>query len=184
MERLIVVPAVLVTAAGGLAVYARHYTDLIEGLTDDDVPSFVVVEDFESYTGLSSTDVGFAEAAATIGAQTALSTFVSHAAFLLILFLEPPNRWSAAWTRPDGDRRPALLVAVLVVVFSAGLFWPAFTTDFGLTEAADPVFRTVLPALVLWFAPLTAASRLRLLERALGLTGPLSPRGGPGARPA
>ncbi|HYO36577.1 MAG TPA: HAD-IC family P-type ATPase [Geodermatophilus sp.] len=178
-----VVPAVLVTAAGGVAVYARHYTDLLEGFTDDVVPSFVV-EDFESYTGLSSTDVGFAEAAATIGAQTALSTFVSYAAFLLILFLKPPNRWFAAWTRPDGDHRPALLVAVLVVVFSAGLFWPAFTTYFGLTEAADPVFQTVLPALVLWFALLTAAYRLRLLERALGLTGPLSPQGGPGARPA
>jgi hypothetical protein len=38
---------------GGVAVYARHYTDLLEGFTDDDVPSFVV-EDFESYTGLSS----------------------------------------------------------------------------------------------------------------------------------
>jgi multisubunit Na+/H+ antiporter MnhC subunit len=36
-------------------------------------------------------------------------------------------------------------------------------------DAADPVFRTVLPALVIWFALLSAAYRLRLLERALGL---------------
>ncbi|MGY1783352.1 HAD-IC family P-type ATPase [Geodermatophilus sp. SYSU D01036] len=176
-----VVPAVLVTAAGGVAVYARHYTDLLQGFTDDAVPSFVV-EDFEAYTGVSSDDVGFAEAAATIGAQTALSTFVSYAAFLLILFLKPPTRWFAAWTRPDGDRRPALLVLALVVVFSAGLFWPAFTTYFGLTEAADPVFETVLPALVLWFAVLTAAYRFRLLERALGLTGVVSPLQPPGSR--
>ncbi len=178
-----VVPAALVTAAGGVAVYARHYTQLLDGFSAADVPPFVV-DAFEDYTGLSSDDVGFAEAAATIGAQTALSTFVSYAAFLLILFLKPPNRWFAAWTRPDGDRRPAVLVAVLVVVFSAGLFWPAFTGYFGLTDAAEPVFGTVLPALVLWFALLTAAYRLRLLERALGLTGPLSPAGGPGARPA
>ncbi|MGY1726786.1 HAD-IC family P-type ATPase [Geodermatophilus sp. SYSU D01062] len=176
-----VVPAVLVTAAGGVAVYARHYTDLLQGFTDDAVPSFVV-EDFEAYTGVSSDDVGFAEAAATIGAQTALSTFVSYAAFLLVLFLKPPTRWFAAWTRPDGDRRPALLVLALVVVFSAGLFWPAFTTYFGLTEAADPVFETVLPALVLWFAVLTAAYRFRLLERALGLTGVVSPLQPPGSR--
>ncbi|MGY1673021.1 hypothetical protein [Geodermatophilus sp. SYSU D00710] len=60
---------------------------------------------------------------------------MSYAGLLLILFLEPPNRWFAAWTRPDGDRRPAL---------------PAY--------------------------------RFRLLERALGLTGPLSPPGGPAAR--
>jgi cation-transporting P-type ATPase E len=79
-------------------------------------------------------------------------------------------RWFfASWTRPDGDRRPAVLVAALVAVFSAGLFVPAFTGYFGLTDAADPVFRTVLPALVIWFALLSVAYRLRLLERALGL---------------
>jgi cation-transporting ATPase E len=177
-----VVPAMLVTAAGGVAVYTRHYTQLLDAFSGTDVPGRFV-DAFEDYTGLSSADVGFAEAAATIGAQTALSTFVSYAAFLLILFLKPPNRWFAAWTRPDGDRRPALLVAALVVVFSAGLFWRAFTDYFGLTEAAGPVFQTVLPVLVLWFVVLTATYRLRLLERALGLSGTLRPPD-PGARPA
>jgi cation-transporting ATPase E len=62
-----------------------------------------------------------------------------------------------------------VLVAVLVVAFTGGLFVEPFTDYFGLTHAADPVFRTVLPALVLWFALLTAAYRFRLLERALGL---------------
>jgi cation-transporting ATPase E len=165
-----VIPAAVVTAAAGVAVYAYHYTNLLEGFDTADVPDVVVAE-FESYTGLTSDDVGFAEAAATIGAQTALSTFVSYAAFLLILFLKPPNRFFAAWTRPDGDRRPALLVAALVVVFSGLLFVPWFTGYFGLTDAADPVFRTVLPALVLWFAVLTGAYRSRALERSLGLAG-------------
>ncbi len=177
-----VLPAALVTAAGGVAVYTRHYRELLGAFSDGDGPQGFV-DAFEDYTGLSSDDVGFAEAAATIGAQTALSTFVSYAAFLLVLFLKPPNRWFAAWTRPDGDRRPALLVALLVVLFSAGLFWPAFTGYFGLTDAAEPVFQTVLPTLVLWFALLTAAYRFRLLERALGLTGPLSPPPPPGADP-
>jgi cation-transporting ATPase E len=35
----------------------------------------------------------------------------------------------------------------------------------------------VLPALVLWFAALTAAFRLRLLDRVLGLDELLGPRG-------
>ncbi|HEY0125932.1 MAG TPA: HAD-IC family P-type ATPase, partial [Blastococcus sp.] len=82
-----VIPAAVVTAAAGVAVYAYHYTNLLEGFDTADVP-IVVVAEFESYTGLTSDDVGFAEAAATIGAQTALSTFVSYAAFLLILFLK------------------------------------------------------------------------------------------------
>ncbi|TFV86813.1 HAD-IC family P-type ATPase [Blastococcus sp. CT_GayMR16] len=163
-----VVPAAVITAAGGVAVYAYHYTTLLDGFSSSVVPDFVV-SDFERYTGISSGDVGFAEAAATIGAQTALSTFVSYAAFLLILFLKPPTRFFASWTRPDGDRRPTVLVAVLVAVFSAGLFIPAVTDYFGLTTAADPVFRTVLPALVVWFAVLSAAYRSRLLDRALGL---------------
>ena len=163
-----VVPAMVLTSAAGVAVYAYHYTTLLDGFTEAVVPDFVV-SDFERYTGLSSDDVGFTEAAATIGAQTALSTFVSYAAFLLILFLRPPHRVFASWTRPDGDRRPAVLVAALFLTFSAGLFVPWFTEYFGLTDAADPVFRTVFPALVVWFLLLSAAYRFRVLERLLGL---------------
>ena len=163
-----VVPAAVLTAAAGVGLYAWHYTFLLQGLSGTGAPDDVLTA-FESFTGLSSDDVGFAEAAATIGAQTALSTFVSYAAFLLILFLKPPNRVFAAWTRPDGDRRPGLLVAVLLVVFSSLLFVPWFTDYFGLTDAAKPVFETVLPALVLWFVLLTAAYRFRVLDRALGL---------------
>ena len=163
-----VVPAAVLSAAAGVAVYALHYTLLFEGLSGSDVPDDLLAA-FERFTGLSSDDVGFAEAAATIGAQTALSTFVSYAAFLLILFLKPPSRFFASWTRPDGDRRPAVLVAALVVTFSGLLFVPWFTAYFGLTDAAKPVFQTVLPALVVWFALLTAAYRFRVLERVLGL---------------
>ncbi|MGY1835084.1 HAD-IC family P-type ATPase [Blastococcus sp. SYSU DS0510] len=163
-----VVPAAVTTAAGGVALYAYHYTFLFEGLSRSGTPEEVLAA-FERYTGLSSDDVGFAEAAATIGAQTALSTFVSFAAFLLILFLRPPSRLFAAWTRPDGDRRPAVLVAVLAAVFTGSLFIPAVSDYFGLTGAADPVFFTVLPALLVWFAVLSAAYRFRVLERTLGL---------------
>ncbi|MFD2093512.1 HAD-IC family P-type ATPase [Blastococcus deserti] len=163
-----VVPAAVLTAAAGVGVYAYHYTTLLEGLSNAGAPPGFLAA-FERFTGLSSDDVGFAEAAATIGAQTALSTFVSYAAFLLILFLKPPSRLFGSWTRPDGDRRPAVLVAVLVAAFSGLLFVPWFTEYFGLTDAADPVFRTVLPALVVWFALLSAAYRFRVLDRALGL---------------
>jgi cation-transporting ATPase E len=163
-----VVPAAIVTAGAGVGVYAWLYTGVFEFVSSGDAPSFAVAE-FEEYTGLSADDVGFNEAAATIGAQTGLSTFVSYAAFLLILFLKPPNRFFAAWTRPDNDRRPALLVLGLVVVFTAGLLVPAFTDYFGLTEAVEPVVFAVLPALVLWFVLLSLAYRYRLLDRVLGL---------------
>jgi cation-transporting ATPase E len=163
-----VVPAAVITAAAGVAVYAFHYTTLLDDFSGSTAPGFVVT-DFERYTGLSSDDVGFDEAAATIGAQTALSTFVSYAAFLLILFLKPSTRLFSSWTRPDGDRRPLVLVIALVLTFTGLLFVDPFTDYFGLTQAADPVFHTVLPVLVLWFVLLSLAYRFRVLERALGL---------------
>ena len=88
---------------------------------------------------------------------------------MLILFLAPPTRFFAAWTRPTDDRRPAVLVVVLVVAFVAVLFVPALSNYFGLTGPAPPVFTAVLPALVLWFVALSAAYRFRLLDRILGL---------------
>jgi cation-transporting P-type ATPase E len=164
-----VIPAALITAAFGTAVYAYLYQAVSRGFSSGRTPEEVISE-FERYTGLTyGTDIDFADAAATIGAQTGLSTFVGLASFVLILFLFPPTRFFAAWTRPSRDRRPAVLVAALVVAFAAVLFVPALSDYFGLTGPAPPVFTAVLPALALWFAALTAVYRLRLLDRILGL---------------
>jgi cation-transporting ATPase E len=163
-----VIPAAVITAAGGVAIYTYLYTSVTNFLGSGRTPQEVITS-FEGYTGLAHTDADFVSAAATYGAQTGLSTFVSVAAFGLILFLKPPSRMFASWTQPDGDKRPAIMVAVLVVVFAGMLFVPAVTNYFGLTRPADPVFSTVLPALVLWFLVLSATYRFRLLDRALGL---------------
>jgi cation-transporting ATPase E len=163
-----VIPAAVITAGFGTAVYAVLYQGILQGYASGRAPAQVISE-FESYTGLTYTDADFATASATIGAQTGLSTFISLASFVLILFLAPPTRFFAAWTPPTGDRRPAVLVVVLVAVFAAVLFVPPLSNYFGLTGPAPPVFNTVLPALVLWFAALTAAYRFRLLDRVLGL---------------
>ena len=70
-----------------------------------------------------------------------------------------------------------IVVLVAVAVFAAVLFVPALSTYFGLIGLVPPVFTIVLPALVLWFAALTAAFRIRLLDRVLGLDELLDPRG-------
>jgi cation-transporting ATPase E len=164
-----VIPAAVITAGFGTVVYAVLYEAITQGFSTNRTPAEVIAE-FESYTGLAfGTDTDFAEAAATIGAQTGLSTFVCLASFVLILFLAPPARFFAAWTRPTADRRPAVLVAVLAAAFAAVVFVPALSDYFGLTGPAAPVFTIVLPALVLWFAALSAAFRFRLLDRVLGL---------------
>ena len=121
-----VIPAAVLTAGFGTAVYASLYQAVMQGYTSGRAPAQVISE-FESYTGLTYTDADFATASATIGAQTGLSTFVCLASFVLILFLAPPTRFFAAWTPPTGDRRPAVLVVVLVVAFAAVLFVPALS---------------------------------------------------------
>jgi cation-transporting P-type ATPase E len=164
-----VVPAAVVTAGFGTAVYAGLYEAIMYGFSSGRTPA-QVIDEFESYTGLAyGSDADFTFAAATIGAQTGLSTFVCLASFVLILFLAPPSRLFAAWTTPTTDRRPVLLVAALVAVFGAVLFVPALYTYFGLAGPSGPLFLIVGLALVLWFAALTAAFRMRLLDRALGL---------------
>jgi cation-transporting ATPase E len=163
-----VIPAAVITAGFGTAVYAFLYRTVTEVLGSGRTPARII-SDFESYTGLTYTDADFQEAAATIGAQTGLSTFSCLSSFLLILFLAPPTRFFAAWTRPTGDRRPALLVAALVAVFFAVLFVPALYTYFGLTAGNSFVLAVVLAALVPWFGALSAAYRFRLLDRLLGL---------------
>jgi cation-transporting P-type ATPase E len=172
-----VVPAAVLTAGGGVAVYAALYTRVTSAFTGDRVPSFVVTE-FERYTGLTYGDPGFTDAAATIGAQTGLSTFVSLASILLILFLAPPTRLFAAWTAPTGDRRPAVLVVALLAVLVGALFTPAVSDYFDLTGAAPPVYTTVLPVLAVWFVVLSLAFRFRVLDRLLGLRHLPMPRKG------
>jgi len=170
-----VIPAAVITTGFGTAVYAYLYRAVAEGFASGRTPAQFISE-FESYTGLTYTDTDFATASSTIGAQTGLSTFVCLASFLLILFLAPPTRLFAAWTRPATDRRPALLVAALTAAFAAVLFIPALYTYFGLTGPAPQVFSAVLPALVLWFVTLSLAYRFRLLDRILGLAALPRPR--------
>ncbi|OLL72208.1 Cation-transporting ATPase, E1-E2 family [Pseudonocardia sp. Ae168_Ps1] len=164
-----VVPASVVTASIGAIVYTTLHQAILQGLTSGRTPD-QVVQAFQSYTGLTyGRDADFAEAAATIGAQTGLSTFVSLASFVLILFLRPPHRIFAAWTAPVADRRPAWLVLALTAAFAGVVFTPVLSTYFGLTGAARPVFSVVVPSLLTWFVLLWLAFRYRALDRILGI---------------
>ena len=164
-----VIPAAVITAGFGTAIYAGLYEAVTIGFSSGRTPAEVIGE-FEKYTGLTyGSDTDFTAAAATIGAQTGLSTFFCLASFLLILFLAPPNQFFAAWTAPTADRRPTYLVGGLVLAFAAVLFVPALYTYFGLAGPALPVFFLVGVMLALWFASLSLAYRWRLLDRVLGL---------------
>ena len=165
-----VLPAAVLTAGCAVAIYTFLYTSVTRGFDDPLVRDRLITE-FEQYTDLTyGVDPDFVEAAATIGAQTGLSTFVSLASLLLILFLAPPTRWFAAWSHPVPDKRPAVLVAVLLAGLITALVVPALRDYFGLTRPAGIVYDTVLPMLLFWFLALAATYRFNVMDRLLGLS--------------
>jgi cation-transporting ATPase E len=163
-----VLPAAVLTAGCAVAVYTFLFTLVTRGFNDPNIRDNMIAE-FEQYTDLTyGVDPGFIEAAATIGAQTGLSTFVSLIYILLLHFLAPPTRIFAAWTPPGTDKRPAALVVALLAGLLTALVVPALRDYFGLTRPGV-VYATTLPVLLLWFLALAAAHRFRVMERLLGL---------------
>ncbi|MET0693791.1 MAG: HAD-IC family P-type ATPase [Propionibacteriaceae bacterium] len=164
-----VLPAAVLTAGAAVAVYTYLFTTITRAFDDPELRLRLVAE-FARYTNLTyGVDANFVEEAATVGAQTGLSTFVSLASILLILFLAPPIRLFSAWTPAIDDKRPALLVVALLAVLLAALVVPTLRDYFGLTRPAGIVYQTSLPVLVVWFVALAATYRFRVFDRLLGL---------------
>ena len=104
---------------------------------------------------------------ALIVAQTALSTFVSFAAFGLILFLEPPFRLFTGWAPVSPDKRPVLLALALAIIYVVVLFTPVTASYFGLVTPGGPEGKVMLVTLPLWFLILRTIWRAKLFDRLL-----------------
>jgi cation-transporting ATPase E len=164
-----ILPAAVITAGGAVAIYTFLYTTITRGFDDPEIRDRLISE-FQMYTDLTyGVDASFVKDAAALGAQTGLSTFVSLASILLILFLAPPFRLFAAWTAPVADKRPTVLVVALLAGLLAALIVPVFRDYFGLTRPAGIVYQTALPVLGIWFLVMAVAFRLRVMDRLLGL---------------
>jgi cation-transporting ATPase E len=166
-----VIPAGVVTAVLGVALYAAFYTLIRSGLNKGLIPADAVRK-FEAFTGLTGSDTSFNTLAATGVAQTVLSMFTSVTAFLLILFLAPPTRLFTGWTGVDRDKRPALLCLCLLVAFLVVLDVPASAEYFSLLRPGGPEAPAVALSAVVWFFTLRACWRHAVLERLLGLPRP------------
>jgi cation-transporting P-type ATPase E len=163
-----VIPVGVLTAGYATAIYAYLYRQIADGFTGTPFPQAITL--FEQYTGLTyGVDADFVEASATLGAQSAMSVFVSSTAIVLILLLEPPHRIFTAWAPVSSDRRPTWLALGLFAAFAVVLVVPATREYFGLTAPDPPVLEIPGIALVLWFVTLSVALRYRVLERVLGL---------------
>jgi cation-transporting P-type ATPase E len=164
-----VLPAAIVTTIFGVGIYTFFYTIIEQGVQTTAIPADAVAR-WEAYTGLLyQTDAGFGVAAASIVAQTALSTFVSLAAFGLILFLEPPFRFFTGWVPVSPDKRPALLALALAIIYVVVLVTPITANYFGLVTPGPqgPELKVMLITLPLWFLSLRTIWRAKLFDRLL-----------------
>jgi cation-transporting P-type ATPase E len=164
-----VLPAAIVTTIFGVGIYTFFYTIIEQGVQTTAIPVDAVAS-WEAYTGLTyQTDAGFGTAAATIVAQTALSTFVSFAAFGLILFLEPPSRFFTGWAPVSPDKRPALLALALAIIYVVVLYIRPMANYFGLVTPGPegPELKVMLVTVPLWFLCLRTIWRAKLFDRLL-----------------
>jgi cation-transporting ATPase E len=166
---LFVLPAAIVTMVFGVGIYTFFYEFVLKGINSYHIPPDAAAR-WEAYTGLTyRTDAEFGPAAATIVAQTALSTFVSLASFGLILFLEPPSRLFTGWAPTSPDKRPALLALVLAIIFVVVLVTPITANYFGLVTPGvrGPEIKVMLVTLPLWFLILRTIWGAKLFDRLL-----------------
>lgn len=173
-----VVPVALITMLMGTGIYLDDYYRASSGPSDTQLVSRSgknipdrLLSSYSEYTGVSQEDPAFGEAFGTIAAQGALSIFVSHTAFLLLLFLEPPIRFFTGWRKQvSDDKRPGLLAAVLLVIFQVIYLVPTIGAYFGLLEKPWPIYWRILALVVVWMFIIRTIWRQQLLERFLGLS--------------
>jgi cation-transporting ATPase E len=166
-----VLPAAIVTMIFGVGIYTFFYEFALKGITSLHIAPDAAAR-WEAYTGLSyQTDTAFGPAAATIVAQTALSTFVAFASFGLILFLEPPFRLFTGWAPTRPDKRPALLALALAIIYVVVLVTPITANYFGLVTPGiqGPELKVMLVTLPLWFLILRLIWRGKLFDRLLAV---------------
>ncbi len=168
-----VLPAGIVTAIIGTLIYAFFYQRILTGISSHHVPARAIAR-WSSYTGVNFGQAGFESATATIVAQSALSSFVSFAAFGLLVFLQPPIRFFAGWAPVSPDKRPTWLALGLAGVMVGILSFDSTAAYFGMVTPGrhGPEWSVYLGAFVVWFLVLRTTWRRRWFERLLGLDDP------------
>lgn len=160
-----ILPFALWTMVIGVLLYASAHTQVMGNLENTTIPQRAI-NFFEQVTGLTyGVDADFETMAATLVAQTQLSTFVSLATMLLVLFLQPPLRFFAVWRPLSPDRRPAYLTMALMVLFLLFLGIPGVASYFGIINVPLRASGALLVALVIWVLGFRTILRYRWFDK-------------------
>jgi cation-transporting ATPase E len=101
-------------------------------------------------------------------AQTVLTYFLTVCGLLLVIFVEPPNRFWAGSDEPSGDRRPTWLTIALLVGLLLIALVPALSELFDLRPIQPLDMAVVGVAAAVWVFMVRWAWNRHLLERFLG----------------
>jgi cation-transporting ATPase E len=99
--------------------------------------------------------------------QTALAVFSIFCGLLLLVFVEPPNPWWVGGDTLSGDRRPAILAAVLLVAFIIFLLFPRAGGFFDFSRLKYYDYFIIGAVSIVWGIILRKVWRSRLLDRFL-----------------
>ncbi len=156
-----VLPFAIWTMLIAVILYSLSHSQVMGSIESMTIPPRAI-SFFEQVTGLTyGVDADFETMAATLMAQTQLSTFVSLATMLLVLFLQPPFAFFAVWRPVSPDRRPAYLTIALMVVFLFLLGIPPVASYFGIINVPFRASGILLAGLLVW----TFGFRLILQQR-------------------
>jgi cation-transporting ATPase E len=128
----------------------------------------VPIFDLATENGVTIKEINTAIKDTVPRAQTVLTYFLIVCGLLLVVFVEPPNRFWAVGGETSGDRRPAWLTLVLLAALLVIAFVPAFSQIFDLRPISLLDILAVLAAAAVWVLLVRVAWKRRLLERFLG----------------
>lgn len=162
-----VLPFTLWTMLLGVVLYSYFHFQVSDRILDLEIPARAI-QRFEAMTGLTyGVDADFAEVAATLIAQTVLSTFVSIATMLLVLFLHPPLPFFTGWRPLSQDRRPAFMTLALVILFLGALSIRPVASYFGIVGTPEWVLGILGILLVIWMLGFRLILRQRWVDKLL-----------------
>jgi cation-transporting ATPase E len=147
------VPAGLAVALVGLILFTLYC-----------VPIF----DLAAKNGVTIKEINAAIKDTVPRAQTVLTYFLTVCGLLLVVFVEPPNRFWAAGGEPSDDRRPTWLALGMLVALLVIAFVPVLSEFFDLRPISLLDILAVLAAAAVWVLLVRVAWKRRLLERFLG----------------
>jgi cation-transporting ATPase E len=101
-------------------------------------------------------------------AQTVVISFLVVCGLLLVMFVEPPNRFWAGTDEPSGDRRPTWLAIALLLGLLAIAVVPPLSGLFDLRPVKLLDVAVIAAAAAVWVFLVRWAWRRHLLERFLG----------------